>query len=97
MEKALLRSEIAAEDKWRVEDIYESDEVWEADYNKCLVVADESNIYQGRLDESAEIIYEALKESDETDMLIERVYVYAFMKYYEDTSNPKYQEERRWQ
>lgn len=92
MEKALLRSEIAAEDKWRVEDIYESDEVWEADYNKCLVAADESNIYQGRLDESAEIIYEALKESDETDMLIERVYVYAFMKYYEDTSNPKYQE-----
>ncbi len=92
MEKALLRSEIAAEDKWRVEDIYESDEAWEADYNKCLAVADEPNIYQGRLSESAEIIYEALKESDETDMLIERVYVYAFMKYYEDTSNPKYQE-----
>lgn len=92
MEKALLRSEIAAEDKWRVEDIYESDEAWEADYNKCLAAADEPNIYQGRLSESAEIIYEALKESDETDMLIERVYVYAFMKYYEDTSNPKYQE-----
>lgn len=92
MEKALLRSEIAAEDKWRVEDIYATDEAWEADYRKCIELAKQECIFKGRLGESAKGLYQALKESDETDLLIERVYVYAFMKYYEDTANPKYQE-----
>lgn len=92
MEKALLRSEIAAEDKWRVEDIYATDEAWEADYRKCIELAKQECIFKGRLGESVKGLYQALKESDETDLLIERVYVYAFMKYYEDTANPKYQE-----
>lgn len=92
MEKALLRSEIAAEDKWRVEDIYATDEAWEADYKKCIELAKQECIFKGRLGESTKGLYQALKESDETDLLIERVYVYAFMKYYEDTANPKYQE-----
>lgn len=92
MEKALLRSEIAAEDQWRVEDIYATDEAWETDYRKCIELAKQDCIFKGRLGESAQGLYQALKESDETDLLIERVYVYAFMKYYEDTTNPKYQE-----
>lgn len=37
-------------------------------------------------------MYQALKESDEADLLVEHVYVYAFMKYYEDTANAVYQE-----
>lgn len=37
-------------------------------------------------------LYQALKESDEADLLVEHVYVYAFMKYYEDTANAVYQE-----
>ena len=49
-------------------------------------------VYQGRLAESAQILYQALKESDEADLLVEHVYVYAFMKYYEDTANAVYQE-----
>lgn len=39
-----------------------------------------------------QILYQALKESDEADLLVEHVYVYAFMKYYEDTANAVYQE-----
>lgn len=88
----MLRSEIAAEDKWRIEDIYATDEAWEKDYRKCMEMTEQESIYQGRLKESAQTLCEALKESDETDLLIERVYVYAFMKYYEDTANPVYQE-----
>lgn len=92
MKKTPLRSEIANEDKWKIEDLYRTDESWESDYNKCLEIAETDCEYKGRLSESADNFYNALKESDDVDYLIERVYVYAFMKYYEDTANPKYQE-----
>lgn len=92
MQKAKQRSEIAKQDKWRIEDIYATDEAWEADYNECIRRAKEKCVYQGRLAESAQILYQALKESDEADLLVEHVYVYAFMKYYEDTANAVYQE-----
>ena len=92
MQKAKQRSEIAQQDKWRIEDIYATDEAWEADYNECIRRAKEKCAYQGRLAESALILYQALKESDEADLLVEHVYVYAFMKYYEDTANAVYQE-----
>ena len=92
MQKAKQRSEIAQQDKWRIEDIYATDEAWEADYNDCIRRAKEKCAYQGRLAESALILYQALKESDEADLLVEHVYVYAFMKYYEDTANAVYQE-----
>ena len=92
MQKAKQRSEIAQQDKWRIEDIYATDEAWEADYNECIRRAKEKCAYQGRLAESALILYQALKESDEADLLVEHVYVYASMKYYEDTANAVYQE-----
>ena len=79
MQKAKQRSEIAQQDKWRIEDIYATDEAWEADYNECIRRAKEKCAYQGRLAESALILYQALKESDEADLLVEHVYVYAFI------------------
>lgn len=90
--KSPLRSEIANEDKWRIQDLYATDESWEADYNKCLENAQVECNYKGKMSDSADNFYNALKESDDVDLLIENVYVYAFMKYYEDTTNPKYQE-----
>lgn len=92
MKQSPLRSEIKQEDKWRIEDLYASDADWEKDYDRCVDDAKKSCRYQGNLDESVDYLYEALKESDDSDLLMENVYVYAFMKYYEDTTNPVYQE-----
>lgn len=92
MKQSPLRSEIKQEDKWRIEDLYASDADWEKDYDRCVDDAKKSCRYQGKLDESVDYLYEALKESDDSDLLMENVYVYAFMKYYEDTTNPVYQE-----
>ncbi|MDO5403106.1 MAG: oligoendopeptidase F [Eubacteriales bacterium] len=86
------RQEIDNQYKWAVNDLYSSDEKWELDYEKALRLAEEPCIYKDRMSESEEIFYSALRESEDTDFLIENVYVYAFMKYYEDTTNPKYQE-----
>ncbi len=92
MKKLPTRSEIATQDKWKIEDLYATDAAWEADYEKCVENAKTPCSYQGKLAESKEMLLAALQESDATDELIENVYVYAFMKYYEDTTNPKYQE-----
>ena len=77
--------------KWKVEDIYESDSLWEKAYNRAWTLAKEECVYKGRVGESAENLANVLKESDDIDLLAERIYVYAFMKYYEDTANAAYQ------
>jgi len=81
---APLRSEIDNEFKWAVNDIYSSDNAWEEDYQKLIKQAGEPCEYQFVLTESADNLYNVLKELNDTDYLVERLYVYAFMRYYED-------------
>lgn len=85
------RSEIDNIFKWKVEDIYESDSLWEEDYRRAEALAKKECAYKGHVGESADNLANVLKESDEMDLLSERIYVYAFMKYYEDTANAVYQ------
>lgn len=86
------RSEIDDKFKWAVNDIYSSDEAWEKDYNSILELTGQPSELKGRMGESAGMLYKALKEYEQVEYITERVYVYAFMKYYEDTGNSKYQE-----
>lgn len=86
------RSEIDDKFKWAVSDLYSSDEAWEKDYNSILELTDQPSELKGRMVESAGMLYKALKEYEQVEYITERVYVYAFMKYYEDTGNSKYQE-----
>lgn len=86
------RSEIDDKFKWAVSDLYSSDEAWEKDYNSILELTDQPSELKGRMGESAGMLYKALKEYEQVEYITERVYVYAFMKYYEDTGNSKYQE-----
>lgn len=86
------RSEIDDKFKWAVNDIYSSDEAWEKDYNSILELTGQPSELKGRMGESAGMLYKSLKEYEQVEYITERVYVYAFMKYYEDTGNSKYQE-----
>lgn len=90
--KTPLRREISKEEQWRIEDLYVSDSLWETDYEKALRQSESPSIYKGKTGESAVTLSAVLRESDESDLLTERIYVYAFMKYYEDTTNAVYQE-----
>lgn len=92
VKKLPARSEINKNEKWKIEDIYSDDNMWQADFNRLEEMAAKECEYKGRLSESAQVLADALKESDDCDYIVEKVYVYAFMKYYEDTTNPKYQE-----
>lgn len=85
------RSEIPAQYKWNMQDMFATDELWEEEAEKLLGLAKELSQYQGKLGESAATLLEFLKKSDEVSYYAERVFVYAGQKYHEDTAVSKYQ------
>jgi oligoendopeptidase F len=88
----LKRSEISDEYKWSVKDLYSSDELWNNDYEKALKSTQEKSSFEGCVMDSADTLADALSESEKDDYITERLYVYAFMRYYEDTSDGTYQQ-----
>ena len=88
----MKRSEISDEYKWSVKDLYSSDELWNNDYEKALKSTQEKSSFEGCVMDSADTLADALSESEKDDYITERLYVYAFMRYYEDTSDGIYQQ-----
>ncbi|MCM3077836.1 oligoendopeptidase F [Brevibacillus invocatus] len=85
------RSEIAAEDKWRLEDIYPTDAAWEQDVQKAKKLSDELAAKKGTLSQSAQHLLDALTLQDELLKTLDQVYVYARMRRDEDNANSTYQ------
>ncbi|MCM1283738.1 MAG: oligoendopeptidase F [Muribaculaceae bacterium] len=85
------RSEVAEEYKWRLEDLFSSDEDWEAESRLVETLAAEVKVYEGRLGESAGSLLSFMKKQDELNLHLLRVYVYANERWHEDTAVSKYQ------
>ncbi len=90
--KVLKRDEIPEEFKWKLEDIFPSDEAWEEAYKKAESLAEKSAGYRGRLCSSAKELLEFLRYDDEADLEISALYSYASMRSDQDTAVPKYQD-----
>ena len=89
--KVTKRKDIPDKYKWKLEDMFADEELWEAQYEKSLKLAEDFAKYQGRLTSSAETLYEALTARDAVWQSIEKVFVYARMRRDEDNSSAKYQ------
>ena len=85
------RNEIPQEYKWRLEDIYASNDLWEKDYQKVKEMADKLSPYREVMSDNAAKLLECLNLSTEMTRLFEKVYVYAHMKSHEDSTNSLYQ------
>lgn len=83
------RNEIDKRYKWRLEDIYPSDGLWEEDYKKAGEMIKRVEEYRGRITISN--LVQVLKARDEAIMLMEKLYSYAHMRKDEDNTNPLYQ------
>ena len=85
------RSEIAPEDKWAIEDLYATDDAWEAE----LATLEEDKTlapkFAGRLGESAEVLYEYLENMERVNAKAELLANYCMRKADEDTRVAKYQ------
>lgn len=85
------RQEIPDTYKWRLEDIYASDELWEQDFQQLQRMAGEMEVYRGKLGQSVQTLLEALGMQDRLQELDEKVLTYARMRRDEDNTNPLYQ------
>src|SRR5699024_8445818 len=85
------RDDIAAEEKWDLEAIYETDENWEREFQEVKDMLPKMLDYKGKLGESAETLYEALQLEDDITMKLGRLFTYAHMRSDEDTTNSFYQ------
>lgn len=86
------RKDVPEQFKWKIEDIYANDELWQKDFEELSKKYTLLSDYEGKLTISAAKLYEYLKFRDEIDLLLSRLYVYANQKSHEDLSNNTYQE-----
>jgi len=90
MSKVLERHEVPAELKWRLEDIYASDELLEQDLAQVRERLAAVKNLRGTMT-SGEGLLNVLKKHDELFLLVDRIVAYSYMRRDEDNSNSKYQ------
>lgn len=86
------RSEVASEYKWKINDIYASDEAWERGLEKARAAAEIIPQYKGQLCVSAQKLLEYMQYDDELTVLLENLINYAQRKNDEDTREARYQD-----
>jgi len=89
--KIKKRSEISAEDKWAIEDLYPSDEAWEEALATLEEAKDALAAYAGKLSESGQTLYDFLYLTEQTNVKAHRLANYCMRKADEDTREAKYQ------
>lgn len=85
------REEIEDQYKWAIEDLYQNDDLWAADYERLKEEIPQLEEFCGRLGESAETLLAMQRTCDRLNELAEKVYVYANQRMHEDTDNGTYQ------
>ena len=85
------RSEIPAESKWNLSDIYSSDEAWENEFERLKNLGAQIAAYQNKLDQSPQLLLECLRARDEIGIASGKLFAYARMHRDENTADSKYQ------
>src|SRR4030095_9204206 len=87
--KVLPRNKIDKKYTWNAESVFPSTEAWEKEVKQIVEDVARVRLYQGRLGESAAVLLEATRVSED---LIRRVYIaymYASFVYAVETTNPQ--------
>ncbi|KAB2953326.1 oligoendopeptidase F [Heliorestis acidaminivorans] len=85
------RNRVQEEYRWRLEDIYSSDEAWEKDFQSVPERVQKIKALQGQLSKKSSILLQALQLQDDLGQLMESLFTYARMRRDEDNSNTTYQ------
>lgn len=81
------RKDILEKYKWRLEDIYETEEAWLNDYAKVNEMVQDIKKYKGNLKESALEILKCLQVRDKILEIRDKLYMYALKRKQEDSKN----------
>ncbi len=90
MSQVKERNEIDSKYKWKLEDIFESDEAWEAAFSGLRFRAENFSKNKGRVTENAAMLSNSIRELDEIGEDLLSVAVYAAMRRDEDNSVAKH-------
>lgn len=85
------RSEVPEALKWKLTDLYASDDLWEKEVDTICSLSKQIADYAGKLGDSADTLLHFLKERDTLLQLMSRMYVYANQSYHQDTADAHYQ------
>ena len=87
----MKRQEQCTENTWRLEDIYENEDLFSQDAEKLDARMDEFAGLQGTLKDGSEALLKVMRLYEEMNQIFEKLYVYANQRNHEDTANAKYQ------
>ena len=76
---------------WDLEAMYADDELWEKDFSEAARAAEDFRSFCGKMQEGPESLLEILKSRENMERKAEHLYVYANMRWHQDTANGKYQ------
>ncbi len=88
--RVLKRSEVPAEHRWKLEDIFASQDAWDQEYKEVKDGLADFAKFKGTLTDAA-AIKACFELEDDISMHLERLYVYANMRHHEDMADPTYQ------
>ena len=78
--------------QWHIEDIYQNDTLWEKDYTDLQQSIPGLSRFSGSFQKDAKSLLACLQECDTLSQKLDHLYVYAFMRFHENSENPVYQE-----
>lgn len=87
----MKREEISDQFKWKMEDLYANEALWEADYQKVLDAIPSIKSFAGSLGESAEQLCKMQQMYDDISLTAERLHVYANQRLHQNTADAYYQ------
>ena len=76
---------------WDLEAMYADDELWEKDFSEAARAAEDFRSFCGKMQEGPESLLEILKSRENMERKAEHLYVYANMRWHQDTAHGKYQ------
>ena len=91
--KQITRDKIAKKDKWKLEDIFKTDKLWEDAFKSVMESIPMLADYKGRLGESAGTLLECLEKMNRLEEAIGKLYAYAHMRNDQDKTNSIHQEQ----
>ena len=87
----MKRQEQCTENTWRLEDIYENEDLFSQDAERLDARMDQFAGLQGTLKDGSEALLKVMQLYEEMNQIFEKLYVYANQRNHEDTANAKYQ------
>ncbi|MCL1918418.1 MAG: oligoendopeptidase F [Peptococcaceae bacterium] len=91
VEKLRSRAGIPDDQKWKLEDMFPSDEAWEELFGQTRVLLDDVSRYAGNLAEGPDMLVACLEWAEVLDGNLEEIYTYARMRRDEDNRVSVYQ------